>query len=77
MRIVDIRQKIVPLAATTRNVGIVFGGITASAGAIVSDVIRGGVVPGLRAALFEHCIYDERGQPVDREPHRLPRAHGR
>jgi carbon-monoxide dehydrogenase large subunit len=28
----------------------------------VDEQIRGGVVQGLGAALFEHCIYDERGQ---------------
>jgi CO/xanthine dehydrogenase Mo-binding subunit len=29
---------------------------------LVDEQIRGGVVQGLGAALFEHCIYDERGQ---------------
>jgi aerobic carbon-monoxide dehydrogenase large subunit len=29
---------------------------------LVDEQIRGGVVQGLGAVLFEHCIYDERGQ---------------
>lgn len=29
---------------------------------LVDEQIRGGVVQGLGAALYEHCIYDERGQ---------------
>jgi carbon-monoxide dehydrogenase large subunit len=29
---------------------------------LVDEQIRGGVVQGLGGALFEHCIYDERGQ---------------
>jgi aerobic carbon-monoxide dehydrogenase large subunit len=29
---------------------------------LVDEQIRGGVVQGLGAALFEHCLYDERGQ---------------
>jgi len=29
---------------------------------LVDEQVRGGVVQGLGAALFEHCIYDERGQ---------------
>lgn len=29
---------------------------------LVNEQIRGGVVQGIGAALFEHCIYDERGQ---------------
>ena len=29
---------------------------------LVDEQIRGGVVQGIGAALFEHCIYDERGQ---------------
>ena len=29
---------------------------------LVDEQIRGGVVQGLGAALFEKCIYDERGQ---------------
>jgi carbon-monoxide dehydrogenase large subunit len=29
---------------------------------LVDEQIRGGVVQGLGAALFEHCIYDDRGQ---------------
>src|SRR5436309_11020681 len=29
---------------------------------LVDEQIRGGVVQGIRAALFEKCIYDERGQ---------------
>jgi carbon-monoxide dehydrogenase large subunit len=28
----------------------------------VDEQVRGGVVQGIGAALFEHCIYDERGQ---------------
>jgi len=29
---------------------------------LVDEQIRGGVVQGIGAALFEHCLYDERGQ---------------
>jgi carbon-monoxide dehydrogenase large subunit len=29
---------------------------------LVDEQVRGGVVQGIGAALFEHCIYDERGQ---------------
>jgi carbon-monoxide dehydrogenase large subunit len=29
---------------------------------LVNEQIRGGVVQGIGAALFEHCLYDERGQ---------------
>jgi aerobic carbon-monoxide dehydrogenase large subunit len=29
---------------------------------LVDEQIRGGVVQGIGAALFEHCVYDERGQ---------------
>ena len=29
---------------------------------LVDEQIRGGVVQGIGGALFEHCIYDERGQ---------------
>src|SRR6202011_4157905 len=29
---------------------------------LVDEQIRGGVVQGFGAALFEHCVYDERGQ---------------
>lgn len=29
---------------------------------LVDEQIRGGVVQGLGAALYEHCVYDERGQ---------------
>src|SRR5690348_155512 len=29
---------------------------------LVDEQVRGGVVQGVGAALFEHCIYDERGQ---------------
>ena len=29
---------------------------------LVDEQIRGGIVQGLGAGLFEHCIYDERGQ---------------
>jgi carbon-monoxide dehydrogenase large subunit len=29
---------------------------------LVDEQIRGGIVQGIGAALFEHCIYDERGQ---------------
>ena len=29
---------------------------------LVDEQIRGGVVQGIGAALYEHCIYDERGQ---------------
>jgi carbon-monoxide dehydrogenase large subunit len=32
---------------------------------LVDEQIRGGVVQGLGAALFEHCIYDERGQLIN------------
>jgi carbon-monoxide dehydrogenase large subunit len=28
----------------------------------VDEQIRGGIVQGIGAALFEHCLYDERGQ---------------
>ena len=29
---------------------------------LVDEQVRGGVVQGIGAALFEHCVYDERGQ---------------
>src|SRR3979490_346918 len=29
---------------------------------LVDEEIRGGVVQGIGGALFEHCLYDERGQ---------------
>ena len=29
---------------------------------LVDEQIRGGVVQGIGAALFEHCLYDDRGQ---------------
>jgi carbon-monoxide dehydrogenase large subunit len=29
---------------------------------LVDEQVRGGIVQGLGAALFEHCLYDERGQ---------------
>ncbi len=29
---------------------------------LVDEQIRGGVVQGIGAALFEHCVYDDRGQ---------------
>src|SRR5690348_4786525 len=32
---------------------------------LVDEQIRGGVVQGLGAALFEHCLYDERGHLVN------------
>jgi aerobic carbon-monoxide dehydrogenase large subunit len=32
---------------------------------LVDEQVRGGVVQGIGAALFEHCIYDERGQLVN------------
>jgi carbon-monoxide dehydrogenase large subunit len=32
---------------------------------LVDEQIRGGVVQGLGGALFEHCIYDDRGQLVN------------
>jgi carbon-monoxide dehydrogenase large subunit len=32
---------------------------------LVDEQVRGGVVQGLGAALFEHCCYDERGQMLN------------
>ena len=32
---------------------------------LVDEQVRGGVVQGLGAALFEHCLYDERGQMLN------------
>ncbi len=32
---------------------------------LVDEQIRGGIVQGLGAALFEHCLYDERGQLIN------------
>ena len=32
---------------------------------LVDEQIRGGVVQGLGGALFEHCLYDERGQMLN------------
>ncbi|MCL4710647.1 MAG: xanthine dehydrogenase family protein molybdopterin-binding subunit [Pseudorhodoplanes sp.] len=32
---------------------------------LVDEQIRGGIVQGLGAALFEHCLYDERGQMLN------------
>jgi D(-)-tartrate dehydratase len=42
MRIVDIREKTISLAAPMRNAAVGFGGMTASAVAIVSDTVRNG-----------------------------------
>ena len=42
MRIVAIREKTVALSSGLRNASIGFGGMTASALAVVSDVVRGG-----------------------------------
>ena len=32
---------------------------------LVDEQVRGGVVQGIGAALFEHCLYDERGQMLN------------
>jgi carbon-monoxide dehydrogenase large subunit len=32
---------------------------------LVDEQIRGGVVQGIGGALFEHCLYDERGQMLN------------
>jgi aerobic carbon-monoxide dehydrogenase large subunit len=32
---------------------------------LVDEQVRGGVVQGIGAALFEHCLYDERGQLIN------------
>jgi aerobic carbon-monoxide dehydrogenase large subunit len=32
---------------------------------LVDEQVRGGIVQGLGAALFEHCLYDERGQMLN------------
>ena len=32
---------------------------------LVDEQVRGGVVQGLGAVLFEHCLYDERGQMLN------------
>ncbi len=32
---------------------------------VVDEQVRGGVVQGLGAAVFEHCRYDERGQMLN------------
>ena len=32
---------------------------------LVDEQVRGGMVQGLGAALFEHCLYDERGQMLN------------
>ena len=32
---------------------------------LVDEQIRGGIVQGIGAALFEHCLYDERGQMLN------------
>src|SRR5499427_6563703 len=32
---------------------------------LVDEQVRGGVVQGIGAALFEHCVYDERGQLIN------------
>ena len=44
---------------------------------LVDEQIRGGVVQGIGAALFEHCLYDERGQTAQRQYGRLSGADGR
>ena len=43
---------------------------------LVDEQIRGGVVQGIGAALFEHCLYDERGQIAQRQHGGLSRADG-
>lgn len=42
MRILDIREKTVALSSTVRNAGIGFQGMTASAVAMITDVVRDG-----------------------------------
>src|SRR4030088_3406103 len=32
---------------------------------MVDEQMRGGVVQGIGAALFEHCLYDDRGQTLN------------
>ena len=44
---------------------------------LVDEQIRGGVVQGLGAALYEECIYGETGAAAERQPRRLSRADGR
>ena len=43
---------------------------------IVDGQVHGGVIQGLAQALFEEAVYDERRQPQDVHPGRLPRAGG-
>ena len=43
---------------------------------LVDEQIRGGVVQGLGAALFEQCLYDEQRPAPERHHGRLPRADG-
>ena len=43
---------------------------------LVDEQIRGGVVQGIGGALFEHCLYDERGQTAQRQHGRLSGADG-
>ena len=43
---------------------------------LVDEQIRGGIVQGIGAALFEQCLYDERGQMLERQHGRLPGADG-
>ena len=44
---------------------------------LVDEQISGGVVQGIGGALFEHCIYDERGQLTQRQHGGLSGADGR
>ena len=43
---------------------------------LVDEQIRGGVVQGIGAALFEHCLYDDARAAAQRQHGRLSRADG-
>ena len=43
---------------------------------LVEEQVRGGIVQGIGAVLFEECIYQRRRQPAEWNDGRLPRADG-
>ena len=44
---------------------------------IVEGQVHGGIVQGVAQALWEEAVYDDDGQPHERDAGRLPRALGR
>ena len=41
---------------------------------IVEGQIAGGVIQGIGGVLYEHCVYDDDGNPLDDHVHGLPAA---